>query len=177
MPDPYGAPGRPAEYVPYTVGQLVTGQNNQEIPRGNGIVLALSETRFAQITDGAASTILFGEKHIAVSDHALAETAGDDRGWDQGFDVDINRWTLLPPFPDESTNLDATRAPGAIGNPDNPTDPLGFLYEFSVFGGAHPVGCQFVYADGSVHTINYDVDAQMFRGLGSIAEGEIIVHP
>jgi hypothetical protein len=73
--------------------------------------------------------------------------------------------------------LDATRAPGAIGNPDNPTDPLGFLYEFSVFGGAHPVGCQFVYADGSVHTINYDVDAQMFRGLGSIAEGEIIVHP
>jgi prepilin-type N-terminal cleavage/methylation domain-containing protein len=176
MPDPFHITGSDGSYTPFTVGQSVTF-GGKEIPQGNGVVLALSETRLAQITDGTSHTILFGEKHIAISDYDAAETAGDDRGWDQGFDVDINRWTVLTPFPDVSTNLDKTQAPGAIGNPNNPSDPLGFLYEFSVFGGAHPIGCQFVYSDGSVHTIGYDVDAEAFRGLGTIAEGEITPLP
>ena len=108
------------------------------------------------------------------ADHDVAATSGDDRGWDQGFDVDINRWTRLPPFPDSNSNLRAGQKHTEIGDPN---DPLAFLYEFSVFGGAHPVGCQFVYADGSVHTVGYDVDAGAFRALGTISEGETNVLP
>jgi prepilin-type N-terminal cleavage/methylation domain-containing protein len=173
MPDPFQLTKKDDSYTPFTVGQSVSVEG-KEIPQGNGIVLALSETRIARITDGTSHTILFGEKHLMESDHDAAASAGDDRGWDQGFDIDINRWTRLPPFPDSSTNLRTGQKHTEIGDPN---DPLAFLYEFSVFGGAHPVGCQFVYSDGSVHTIGYDVDAEAFRGLGTIAGEEVIDLP
>ena len=35
------------------------------------------------------------------------------------------------------------------------------------FGSAHPGGLNAVFADGSVHTINYDVDLYIFNSLGT----------
>ena len=46
--------------------------------------------------------------------------------------------------------------------------------QWSVFGRSHSAGCQFVFCDGSVHTITYDVDALTFLRLGPIDDGEVV---
>jgi prepilin-type processing-associated H-X9-DG protein len=130
--------------------------------RGNGVVLALSKTRLAKIVDGTSQTILIGEKHVP-SENYEASNDGNDQGWDLGFDIDINRWTIYKPFPDSTYNKG-----GQI--------PIGtqFDHQWSVFGGSHSAGCQFVFCDGSVHTIGYDVDLVPFTRLGPISDGEVI---
>jgi prepilin-type N-terminal cleavage/methylation domain-containing protein len=131
--------------------------------RGNGIVLALSETRLAEITDGTSQTILFGEKHVPASEYESSHTHGNDQGWDLGFDIDINRWTKFTPQPDSKSNQNGRIQIGTIADD-----------QWSVFGGSHPAGCQFVFCDGSVHTISFDVDAVAFGRLGPLDDGEVI---
>jgi hypothetical protein len=156
------------------LGRSVLDGNGNEIPQGNGVVLALSETRVAQITDGASNTILVGEKHIPVEDYDASESAGNNTGWDQGFDIDINRWTTLQPYSDANSNLRPGQQHIEIGDANSPTPKL---QELTVFGGPHPAACQFVYCDGSVHSIAYEVDREAFRALGSRAEGETVSLP
>ena len=162
MPDPF----KWTKYNAHTVGQSVF-VGATEIPRGNGVVLAMSETRIAQVTDGTTSTILFGEKHIPLSDYEKSDGAANNQGWDLGIDIDINRWTMLPPCADGNTT-------DYVGNTTLPPALAMALNELSMFGGPHPSGCQFVFCDGSVKTIAYDVNAELFRNLGTIAEGEIV---
>jgi prepilin-type N-terminal cleavage/methylation domain-containing protein len=145
----------------YTNYSLPVDNGNKK--RGNGVVLALSETRFAKITDGTSQTILIGEKHVPSADYE-ASNDGNDQGWDLGFDIDINRWTRFVPFPDSTYNRQ--NQPAVVGT--------SFEHQWSVFGGSHPAGCQFVFCDGSVHTIGYSVDAAAFSRLGPIADGEVI---
>jgi prepilin-type N-terminal cleavage/methylation domain-containing protein/prepilin-type processing-associated H-X9-DG protein len=174
MPDPsVGTSTKPLEYTAHTVGRSVLDKQGNEIPQGNGVVLALSEIRIAQITDGTSNTILFGEKHISVEDYDASESAGNNTGWDQGFDIDINRWTAFPPYSDANTNLRQGQKHIEIGDAK---DPLAVLHEFSVFGGPHPAGCQFVFCDGSVKTIVYGADGEVFKALGSIAGDEVANH-
>jgi prepilin-type processing-associated H-X9-DG protein len=52
---------------------------------------------------------------------------------------------------------------------DDRTDSFG--YEF---GAAHAGGMNSVFGDGSVHTINYDVDREMFNRLGHRSDGEVL---
>jgi prepilin-type processing-associated H-X9-DG protein len=39
------------------------------------------------------------------------------------------------------------------------------------FGSAHAVGCNFVFCDGSVHTMSYDIDAEIVRRLCNRCDG------
>jgi prepilin-type N-terminal cleavage/methylation domain-containing protein/prepilin-type processing-associated H-X9-DG protein len=158
MPDPL----KWNKYNTYTVGQTVYSSPGVEIPRGNGVVLAMSETRNAQITDGLTSTILFGEKHLQLSDYDTSETAANNQSWDLGIDIDINRWTMFPPLSDGNRNQHGNNELERV------------LNELSLFGGPHPSGCQFVFCDGSVKTLAYDMDGETFRRLGPIDDGEII---
>ena len=47
------------------------------------------------------------------------------------------------------------------------------LYGFC-FGSAHTGGINAVMGDGSVHTINYDVDQELFNRLGNRGDGEVV---
>ena len=42
------------------------------------------------------------------------------------------------------------------------------------FGSAHSGGFNGVFADGSVRTLNYDIDVVLFNSLGTRAGGEIV---
>jgi len=113
---------------------------------------------FQQITDGASNTLLIGEKRHRPSMYQTG--AGfDDRGWSDGWDYDTIRSTMFPLGPDTETSTAAKFR------------QLGYAW---AFGSAHSGGMNAVFADGSVHFINYDVDREMFNLLGHREDGEII---
>jgi prepilin-type N-terminal cleavage/methylation domain-containing protein len=151
MPDAMASAG---DYSDYAVPFERTGRVAR--PAGNGIVLALGETRLAEITDGTSQTFFAGEKYIPAGEYDTSGWVGNDQGWDQGFDHDVVRWTKFPPAADGS--------PPAISDADQVT----------IYGSAHPAGCQMVNCDGSVVTISYDADAKVFALLGSRDDGEAV---
>jgi prepilin-type N-terminal cleavage/methylation domain-containing protein/prepilin-type processing-associated H-X9-DG protein len=148
-----------------TLGFDLPGASPTSAPRkgGDGVVLALSEIRIAQIADGTTQTIFVGEKHIPLKHYDTSTSAGNDQGWDLGFDIDINRWTRFTPQPDSLDNEGGKRQ---IGTEE--------WHQWTVFGSVHSAGGQFVFCDGSVQTISFDVNPDTFRRLGSRNDGEVV---
>ena len=137
---------------PYTVTfSLPQGRGGQSTP-GNGVVLVMSTTKLARITDGLSNTIFVGEKHIPVDEYDTALDSGNDQGWDIGYDIDVNRWTTHAPLPDTQT----------------PTEDV-----HSYFGSNHPGVTLFVFCDGSVRSVEFGVDEEAYRAMGTIYGGEI----
>lgn len=125
------------------------------VRRGNGVVLALSETRLSKVTDGLTSTILAGEKFVPAGQYDTTNNIGNDQGWDMGYDLDVIRWTKFAPSNDAGTAVTG----------DN---------MHLQFGSAHPGGCQMVFCDGSVHSVTFDVDPVMFERLGAMDDGQVV---
>jgi prepilin-type processing-associated H-X9-DG protein len=113
-----------------------------------GVIYQRSVTEFREITDGASSTYLLGEKQLNPDEYAKGTNWGDDQGWNLGYDLDITRWTNTPPLQDISG-----------------------LHAFEVFGSAHPSGVHMAFCDGSVHKISYKIDAAIHRELGGRGDG------
>ncbi len=104
----------------------------------SGVVYVGSLIKIADITDGTSNTYLLGEKYLDPDNYANGNDAGDNEDAMMGFNQDIGRWHYagLPPCQDR---------PG-WGNGVS-------------FGSAHADGFQMALCDGSVHMINYSIDA------------------
>ena len=104
------------------------------------------------IKDGTSKTLWVSEKRLQPSNYKIGN-GWDDRGWSDGWDYDIVRSSMFPIGPD-------------VNNPEFVEN----AYPWS-FGSAHPGGINAVFADGSVRTINYDVDRELFNLLGHRSDG------
>jgi prepilin-type N-terminal cleavage/methylation domain-containing protein len=123
--------------------------------------------RFAQITDGTSHTFLLGEKYVRSD---LYEGAGlsDDQGWADGWDPDGIRSTCFQPYQDsDATGYQATTL-------NSKQDLFGKDVDIFYFGSAHTGGFNGIFADGSVHTLNYSIDVVVFNALATRAGGEVI---
>jgi prepilin-type N-terminal cleavage/methylation domain-containing protein/prepilin-type processing-associated H-X9-DG protein len=138
-------------------------------PKVTGLVKA------SRIIDGTSKTMMIGEKYVR-SDNYDGGFSGnnrnsDDRGWSDGFDADIMRSSCFPPINDgDPIGWDPVL--GRMLGDAGPWPFASVLYNVIHFGSAHTGGINVVYADGSVHTINYDVDPVVFNALGSRNGGE-----
>jgi prepilin-type N-terminal cleavage/methylation domain-containing protein/prepilin-type processing-associated H-X9-DG protein len=150
------------------------GMTHGVIPHGNnwdsGNYIKHS---FASISDGTSNTMMIGEKGMPINFYQGGAWF-DDTGPMEGADSDVNRATgalqvclyglngtpcLPPPNPAKDANwsLDGNWGTGwAVGYG---------------FGSAHPAGINAVFADGSVHSIKYGIDPQVFNALGNINDG------
>jgi prepilin-type N-terminal cleavage/methylation domain-containing protein/prepilin-type processing-associated H-X9-DG protein len=119
----------------------------------------------AKISDGTSHTFLVGEKYLRP-DWYEGGSKSDDKGWTDGWDPDTMRSTCFPPFQDSD--------PTGYSFPplNNPGDFFGQDRDVYYFGSAHTGGFNAMFADGSVHTIGYDVDGVVFNGLGTRAGDE-----
>ena len=133
----------------------------EDFKRVTGVVTRRAAIALRRITDGLSRTYFAGEKSVDVDSYAHREYqgGGDDQNMYVGFDEDVNRWTtedgrVLLPIPDRPQS-------------DTPRS----------FGSAHLAGCGFVFCDGSVRLISYDIDAEVHRRLGNRRDGQDVVFP
>jgi prepilin-type N-terminal cleavage/methylation domain-containing protein/prepilin-type processing-associated H-X9-DG protein len=101
-----------------------------------GITFYKSMVKQKEILDGQSFTYFAGEKYLNPDHYRTGISPGDSGAMVQSYDWDINR----------------------RGGPDYPIyrDRLGWVTDWC-FGSAHPQWCNFVFCDGSVHSISFDL--------------------
>jgi prepilin-type N-terminal cleavage/methylation domain-containing protein len=110
-------------------------------------------TSLRKIQDGTSNTYLVGEKYLDPSQYANGEALGDNESLYSGYCSDNHRFTEIDLVP----ALDGTISP----------DPRSHFR----FGGSHPSGVPFVFCDGSVQMIAYDISPIVHGTTGHIADG------
>ena len=131
-----------------------------------GVMFYRSETRAAQIKDGLGHTYLCGEKFMSpnhyedVNGTDEISMMGDNQSAWAGYEWDNHRaaWNPASAWPREDYQPRQDSVEG--GAP-------GFL----AFGSAHPSALNMAYCDGSVRSINYDVDPDLHRRAAHRADG------
>ncbi len=127
-----------------------------------GISYQRSQVRMADITDGASNTFLIGEKYINLDHYTDGKDQGDDETMYCGDDLDLLRWTGII---------------GTVGNsaennlPVQDRSAIGEGNHVQWFGSAHANAFNMSFCDGSVGTINYSIDAEVYRRLGNRNDG------
>ena len=117
-------------------------------------------TRIAQITDGTTNTLMIGEKYVYQQNYdGHGNDPSDDRGWLDGWDPDTMRCTMAQPLNDAVWRK--------LCASDNTSDKSDLFNQTYMFGSAHSSGLNCVFADGSVHSISYDIGIDVFNSLGT----------
>ena len=118
-----------------------------------GSIFQRSAIRSRDITDGLSKTYLLGEKYLRVTDYDNGKNLGDDQGWNAGYVKDNQRWAV-----DKKSYRPKQ---------DGPRD------YHQVFGSPHPGAMQFALADGSVHTVAYDISSKIHAAFGNRKDEQI----
>lgn len=110
--------------------------------------------RFRDMLDGSSNVIALGEKRLDV--RALGNYQGDDNeGYTSGWDHDVIRFTNVQPRVDSNN--------GGWGE--------------QRFGSIHTQMFNALFADGSVRSISYDIDGNLFNLLGRRNDGQPVSPP
>jgi prepilin-type N-terminal cleavage/methylation domain-containing protein/prepilin-type processing-associated H-X9-DG protein len=120
----------------------------------------------AKITDGTSNTLLASEKWVHQNYYAGPPPvphpwkSGDDFGWADGWDYDTLRSCMFTPHSD-AEGVEPTTTGEAVA-------------ENFQFGSAHASVMNVLYADGSVDSVNFDIDVEMLNRLGHREDGETV---
>lgn len=136
---------------------------DSSLPAG-GVALGWgTKITFAKISDGSSNTMVAAEKVVPTEIAQSGGGPGDDRGWADGWDCNSCRTSIIPPMSDSSVNEPDVRSSGACSRD----------YDYAL-GSAHASVFQAVFADGSVHSLSYDIDQESLNQLGNRQDGEVI---
>lgn len=158
-------------------------QSNDTINAFTGIVTARLGAKLAQISDGTSNTIMAGEKYLPVEfyetitlENKTGASAADDNPGDnsslyQGYDQDTVRW---PNGSFDSSNRPQGNLPIRDNEPIDSTSARVTFYKSGGvrrMGGPHTGGVNLVYADGSVHSVGFDIDPLAWNSLADREDG------
>jgi hypothetical protein len=122
---------------------------------------------FSKITDGASKTLLVSEKWIYPGWYETGGGSGDNFGWANGWDCDTMRSALYPIRPDSEG------VPEPILSNEDPPDDGGCGRPSNLsFGSAHSGGINCLNGDGSVRTVAYGIEQEVFNLYAHRADGE-----
>jgi len=111
----------------------------------------------------------------AMMDQAwgVASLGDTQHPWYAGIFGVTAQWGLAPDPMDEPMNR-RPGMPSIIGLSSNRKDHALFQDRISGFRSMHGVGCNFLFADGSVHFIPQSIAPSVYRALSTYAGGEVI---
>jgi prepilin-type N-terminal cleavage/methylation domain-containing protein len=137
----------------------------------SGIMYYRSKLKVSRISDGGSNTYLAGEKYMPADGYegtsSTSEpgfTYGDNQSMYTGYEWDNHRVAWNPDHIGDPEDFQP--------RPDTPGFPGGFPTR--PFGSAHPSTFHMVFCDGSVHSINYDIDPMAHRNLANRFDGETV---
>jgi prepilin-type processing-associated H-X9-DG protein len=136
----------------------------------NGISFQRSQVTLQQVTDGSSNTYMVGEKALTSTNYETGDDAGDNETWCTGFNNDNFRKTAKDAYGSLTALVPLLDAPEY---PTSSIDAGGNQRGQEGFGSAHAGGVNMAYCDGSIHTVNYDIDWQIHRDLGDRADGNV----
>jgi len=110
----------------------------------DGISFRMSRLQAASIFDGLSNTYLVGEKSVQTTSYDSGNTEGDSAPLVVGYGPDGARWGSVTPQRDSKTQSNS-----------------------AAFGSSHSGGWNVAFADGSVRTTGYDIDAHLHRRLSN----------
>jgi prepilin-type N-terminal cleavage/methylation domain-containing protein/prepilin-type processing-associated H-X9-DG protein len=158
--------------------------------------------RLLDITDGTSSTLAIGEAaggtpYYVVADinnlsqpavepfingpavmdqgWAVASLGDTQHPWYAGIFGTTAQWGLAPDPMDEPMNR-RPGMPSIIGLSANRQDHELFQDRISGFRSLHTSGCNFLFADGSIHFLNQSIAPYTYRALSTYAGGEVIAN-
>jgi prepilin-type processing-associated H-X9-DG protein len=143
----------------------ITSDPNTEFFQ-TGVSYYRSEVRPAQIVDGLSRTYLCGEKFLAT------EFYEDVNGWDHigmmgdnqsawsGYEWDNHRVAWNPKSTWDAEHYQPQQDSSNLGGPG-----------IVAFGSAHPGSLNMAFCDGSVQTIDYDIDRDVHRQQANRLDG------
>jgi prepilin-type N-terminal cleavage/methylation domain-containing protein/prepilin-type processing-associated H-X9-DG protein len=144
------APSSPTDAVLVAVNNWPNVNNKTSADFMNGVCFWTSMVKAKDIRDGAAHTYLIGEKYMNRDHYLDSFEYADDSPIFGGFDWDFYRWGIgnRPPMRDQrgSTNYD-------------------------LFGSAHASTFNMAFCDGSVRSMNYDIDRFTHELLANRQDG------
>jgi prepilin-type processing-associated H-X9-DG protein len=126
--------------------------------------------------DDLRHTVRFvAEKFVPINDYGGGNGA-DDTGPMEGVDPDtICSSATCQDFSFAPQDYQKGAPDGPLSNPHQDINVsgwsgTGWSAGFQ-FGSAHPAGMNAVFADGSVHSIKYGIDPEVFNALGNMDDG------
>jgi prepilin-type N-terminal cleavage/methylation domain-containing protein len=154
-------------YDQHSPPDLATGDDpnfvwKDDMSKQTGICYQRSQVRMSQITDGTGNTFLIGEKFIDSNHYTDGKDKGDAESMYCGDYDDLIRWTGRSGTP-------GTLADNNLPRQDRFTPSTGT--EVQWFGSAHPCTLNMSFCDGSVRSISYSIDAEVYRRLGNRKDG------
>ncbi|WP_442484533.1 DUF1559 family PulG-like putative transporter [Aeoliella sp. SH292] len=166
----------PARYPDFR-GAIVTPHLNKWRRDANGKAVVVHEVSFKRITDGLSNTFLAGEKQVPRSE--FGSEGRDDSIYNGDYPscfiraagtANLNLLTSNPSMPSYPPAPSAEY--GGAGSPDDGVNRWNDL-----FGSEHPGTTLFVLCDGSVQSIQSDINLVAYYRYAARDDGEIINDP
>jgi prepilin-type N-terminal cleavage/methylation domain-containing protein/prepilin-type processing-associated H-X9-DG protein len=124
-----------------------------------------TKRRISDIIDGTSNTLMIGEKFLdGQAVNKTAPTCNDDQGYVDGWDNDTICYAN-----GDNPAAGPTITPQKIDPSVANNSTCGHW-----FGSIHPGGCQVVFCDGSVHSISYNIDANTWKWICGIKDGQTV---
>lgn len=123
-----------------------------------GICYLRSQVEPKDVEDGLSYTYFAGEKYLTPENYKSGQDLGDDFSMYAGADFDVLRWTS-PTATLSHFNI--------IESPNLPSRDGKMNFGAMSFGSAHSSGWNAVFCDGSVHSMSYELDAEVHRRFGN----------
>ena len=133
--------------------------------RQTGISYQRSQVKLADVLDGASNTFLIGEKYVNFLHYLDGKDLGDSETMYCGDDLDLLRFT----------GVVGTVGTADLNNlPRRDREAVGEGNHVQWFGSAHADVVNMSFCDGSVRSLNYSIDAEVYRCLGNRKDGSPI---
>lgn len=164
----------PISYIANASGTLKT--EPQRWVRDDGIFFDMSKVRLSDITDGTTNTVMLGEAVYEIKSSTDIDTANNSGSTTSPCTARKSHWQFGSDSVDDGYHF--SEALGSTGVPINmqpvPCADANFPAYRVSYGSRHGPGANFVFADGSVHTLAQNISPAVFSALGTRAKRDAI---